>query len=154
MSRGNARFEKWWNQLEPQQRARVLRLVPIGPEQPPVFASRLWHELHGWMRDDIRTIYGTPGLTEELNVPAYFRAQQRLRRGQAIQGVTYFLISPRDRESLPELAGSFAIAFEKLPATNGKAQYWLIPSEDEFDEEVLLALSSAGLSARRSTPHQ
>lgn len=81
-----------------------------------------------------------------MDLLVYFLSQERLGRGQSIHGVRYFVITEGDRERLPELGRSYAIALEELTTTSGKVQHWLIPSEAAFDEEVLLALSSVGLA--------
>lgn len=75
-----------------------------------------------------------------MDLLVYFRAQERLGRGESIHGVRYFVITDRDRECLPELGQSYAIALKELITTTSKAQHWLIPSEAAFDGEVLLAL--------------
>ena len=147
--------ESWWNSLKPAQRVDMFRFIPLrSREQVAVFSCRGWHELQGWMRDDIRKLFNTPGLVENLDVVAYFRAQKRLGRGQSIHGVTYFAISDADRELLPELGQSYAIALEELPTTSGKAHYWLIQTEAAYDDDILVALSSVGLSTAKETPHQ
>jgi hypothetical protein len=84
----------------------------------------------------------------------YFRAQERLGRGECINNVKYFVISDADREALPELGQAYAIGIEDLPTTNGKAQYWLMPTEAAYDEDVLLALSCLGLSGADENAHQ
>jgi len=147
MTAGDSEFESWWNQLEPEQRIQVFRLVPLRrPEQIAVFSRRSWHELNGWMRTDLRKLYGTPGILDEFGPLIFFRCQARLGRGESVNGVTYFVISHVDRVSLPELADFYAIALEELTRANGKGQFWLIASEAAYDEEVLLALSSVRLT--------
>lgn len=146
MSPDEGQVKNWWNTLKPQQRIEVFRLIPLSyPEQISIFSSRSWHQLHGWMREDLRKLYNMPGLLEGCGPLVYFRAQARLGCGQTVHGVTYFVISDADRISLPELGDSYAIALEELPTTNGKAHYWLISSERDYDSEVLLALSSVAL---------
>lgn len=147
--------ENWWNGLDAKQRVKVFRLIPLrGPEQMAVFSSRRWHELHGWMRDNLKTLYSAPGVVGKFDLVSYFRAQERLGRGQCIHGLLYFVLAEADRESFTELGQSYAIALQDLPTTDGKAQHWLIPSEAAYDEEVLLALSSVSLSTTDETPHQ
>lgn len=146
-------IECWWNKLQPTQRVKVFRFIPLrSPKQLAVFSRRRWHELHAWMRNNIRELYGTPGLLENFDLIVYFRAQKRLGRGQSIHGVTYFVISAWDREAFPQLDQSHAIALEEL-SSSGKAQYWLIQSEAAYDEDVLLSLSGVGLCTREDTLH-
>jgi hypothetical protein len=155
MSASDNPFENWWNGLKPEQRVDILRLIPLRPpEQIAVFSSRCWHELHGWMRDHLRKVYAEPGLLDKFDLLSYFRAQGCFGRSQCVHGVLYFVISEADRESFPELGHSYAIALEELPTTGGKAQCWLIAGEAEYDDEVLLALSSLGLSSTDQKPRQ
>jgi hypothetical protein len=147
LAQASKHIERWWNTLEPEQRARVFRLIPLrSPEQVAVFSYRSWHELHDWMRNDLRKLYCVPGVLEKFDLFVYFRAQERLGRGQCLHNVKYFVIFDADREALPELGQAYAIGLEELPTTNRKTQYWLIPTEGAYDDEVLLALSSLGLS--------
>lgn len=147
--------ETWWNGLGPEMRVKVFRLITLrSPEQMVAFSSRRWHELHRWMRDDLRKLYSTPGLVDTCDLVSYFRAQERLGRGQCIHRVLYFVLSQADRESFPELGHSYAIAIKDLQRTDGKSQHWLVTSEAAYDEEVLLALSPVGLSTPDETPHQ
>lgn len=147
--------ENWWNGLNAEQRVHVFRHIPLrSSEQMTVFSSRRWHELHGWMRDDLRKLYGVPGLVGQADLVSYFRAQQRLGRSQCLHGVLYFVLSEADRESFPELGQSYGIALQELPTTDGQAQHWLIPNEAAYDEEVLLALSSVGLFTPDETAQQ
>lgn len=147
--------ENWWNGLDEEQRVHVFRLIPLrSSEQMAVFSSRRWHELHGWMRDDLRKLYSAPGLVGKFDLVSYFRAQERLGRGQCVHGVLYFVLSEADRESFPELGQSYGIALEELPTADSQAQHWLIPNEAAYDEEVLLALSSVGLFTPDETAQQ
>jgi hypothetical protein len=155
MSSADSEFENWWNDLELQQRLHLFRLLPVrSPEQVAVFSARSWHELQGWMRRDLRRLYGLPGLFNNFEIVTYFRAQSRVGRGQAISGITYFVISDTDRQSLPELADSYGIAIEELPTTSHKAQFWLFASEAAFDEDILQALSSLGESIATNLRNQ
>jgi hypothetical protein len=91
---------------------------------------------------------------EKFDLLVYFRAQECLGRGQCVNNVKYFVISDADREALPELGQAHAMGLEELPTTNGKTQYWLIPTEAAYDDEVLLALSFLGLSCADENAHQ
>lgn len=145
--------ESWWNSLEPEQRVEILRFIPLrSEEQITVFASRSWHELHGWMREDLKKLYDTPALADKFNLISYFRAQQQLGRGQTIHGVRYFVLCEADCQLFPELDQSYAFALDELPAPDGKVQYWLIATEASFDDDILLALSSVGLSSGTERP--
>src|SRR5437016_5101443 len=75
---------------------------------------------------------------------SHFRNQAQQGRGECIHGVLYFVISEADREAFPELRQSYAIALQELSTRSGDAQYWLVTSEAEYDDEILLALSSLG----------
>lgn len=56
--RGDAVFEGWWNLLTSEMRCAAFQIVPLrNTEQIRVFSGRRWHELHAWMRDDLRKIY-------------------------------------------------------------------------------------------------
>lgn len=55
MAEGDVRYETWWNSLTQELRTDILKLIPtMGAEQQELFSQRLWQELHGWLRDDIR----------------------------------------------------------------------------------------------------
>ncbi len=57
MPEGDVRHEAWWNSLTQELRTDILKLIPtMGTEQQELFSQRLWHELHGWLRDDIRRL--------------------------------------------------------------------------------------------------
>lgn len=54
---GDTRCELWWNSLTPEERTQVLGKGPAqSSEQVQLFSNRLWHELHGWMRDELRPL--------------------------------------------------------------------------------------------------
>ena len=54
---GDYRYQIWWNQLAPDQRIAMFTHIPLhSPEQAKLFSERLWHELHGWMRDELRPL--------------------------------------------------------------------------------------------------
>jgi hypothetical protein len=73
---GDVRYETWWNGLAQEVRTNVLQLIPtMGATQQAIFSSRLWHELHAWLRVEIRKVHeklmdgyriGDPGLTAML----------------------------------------------------------------------------------------
>lgn len=51
-------YETWWNGLTPELRGDVLQLIPtMGIDQREIFARRLWHELHAWLRVEARQVY-------------------------------------------------------------------------------------------------
>lgn len=155
MNESDEKYEHWWNGLLPQHRVDVFRLIGLhNAEQVEVFSRRSWHELHSWMRAELRKLHGTPGHGNTSDLISYFRAQRSLGRGQCIQGVLYFVISEGDRQALPELPQSYGIALEELNTKNGEGQHWLFTSEAEYDEEVLLALSCLSLSTAHRSAHQ
>ncbi len=54
---GDTLYERWWNSLPREQRALMFAKVRLQtPEQAELFSERLWHELHGWMRDELRPL--------------------------------------------------------------------------------------------------
>jgi hypothetical protein len=54
---GDTLYERWWNSLTREQRALMFAKVRLQtPEQVELFSERLWHELHGWMRDELRLL--------------------------------------------------------------------------------------------------
>ncbi len=85
-----------------------------------------------------------PEPTRADRLAAYFRRQERKGRGQSINGVLYFDLTETDRRAFPELADYFGIAVEEL--SSGNLQHWLFRTESAFDDEVLAALSSAGMT--------
>jgi hypothetical protein len=54
---GDFHYERWWNTLGREQRAVMLAKLRLQtPDQLEVFSDRLWHELHSWMRDELRRL--------------------------------------------------------------------------------------------------
>jgi hypothetical protein len=71
---GDNRCEAWWNRLAPEQRLAIFAKVPLHcPEQAELFSRRLWHELHGWMRDELRSHIQTFMKESCLALPASSR---------------------------------------------------------------------------------
>ena len=59
MGEGDVRYQAWWNGLTKDLRAGILKLIPtMGAEQREVFSQRLWHELHDWLRGEVRQVCG------------------------------------------------------------------------------------------------
>jgi len=53
----DVRYETWWNALSREFRIKVLQLIPtMGTDQRAMFSSRLWHELHAWLRVEVRRL--------------------------------------------------------------------------------------------------
>lgn len=74
---------------------------------------------------------------------AHFQTQGQ-ERGDCVNGVRYFLLTEADRQVIPQLRQAYAVAFQEL--SQGKAQFWLMATEEEYDDEVLVALSCLGLT--------
>ncbi len=54
----DVRYETWWNRLSSELRMNALYLIPtMAADQRTVFSGRLWHELHAWLRVEVRRVY-------------------------------------------------------------------------------------------------
>jgi len=131
-------FANWWNQLDTEQRTQVIVWIPpCGPEQAEVFSIRLWHELHAWMWDHLKN--------QVRSMLSHFRLQP----GDRVNGVLYREISDHERQLFPLLGEAYAIAvLEPSPETSNEVQFWIIDTEAEYDENILLSLSGLGLPNR------
>jgi hypothetical protein len=62
----DVRYEAWWNGLSQELRINVLQLIPtMGADQQTIFSGRLWHELHAWLRVEVRSALGGGRLSPE-----------------------------------------------------------------------------------------
>ena len=58
MEIGDVHFETWWNALSQECRDNILQLIPtMGSDQRTIFSGRRWHELHGWLRVEVRSMH-------------------------------------------------------------------------------------------------
>jgi hypothetical protein len=58
---GDTLYERWWNCLTREQRTQTFANVRLQTAEPvEVFSQRLWHELHQWMREELRPLCREP----------------------------------------------------------------------------------------------
>jgi hypothetical protein len=82
----------------------------------------------------------------------YFRLEYECGRGERIGSIAYVVVSSKERTEFPELLEFYAVAIEELPTIADKAQSWLM-TEQQYDDDVIAALSTAASAADRSTRH-
>lgn len=64
---GDRRYEAWWNALLGEERMAVLVLIKLAnQEQQELFCGMLWHELHDWLRRDLRILFNRSRSAEHL----------------------------------------------------------------------------------------